>query len=144
MCEFGQKERERRGREKWIVRCIERGGEKKDGYFVKADMWTQIFFSGLFPLLTVPSGFLGNRPPLAPTAKLSRVGQATGWTLVADATQQGRQRLKQRQGGGKKPKHCLRLALKRRSSSLRCCRLLLPKETRGQRDTKEKRKPGKR
>jgi len=48
-------------------------------------------FSGLFPLLTVLSGFLGNSPFLPMTAKPSWVscGQATGWTFVAEVTQQG-------------------------------------------------------
>lgn len=60
MCEREREREKDRGREEWIVRCGERA-EIKDGYFDEGGS-----FSGLFPLLTVLSGFRGNKPLLPP------------------------------------------------------------------------------
>lgn len=127
---------ERKGEKSW-VRCTE-GGKK--GW-----IWWLIFglraFSGLFPLLTVLSGFRGNSPllPQRPTnpAGLGAVSvQAVGWTLVA-ATQQGRQCT---QTKAKLHRLCPAIKLK---AFRQCCCCLHPFLKR-QEDTKDKRKQGKR
>lgn len=77
MCEFSSEKEvedegemsEKRGKEeRWMIH--------EDGFF----FLTQMFFSGLFPLLTVLSGFLGNSPFLPTTAKthLGKVRSSEG------------------------------------------------------------------
>lgn len=83
-----QRERERkvdsemwRGKERWIRK--------------KSFIWTRIFFGTAFPRLDCTLRFPWQQPYLAPAVNQAGSGaliaQAMGWTLVANATQQGRQ-----------------------------------------------------
>lgn len=129
------------GREKWTVRCTGGVGGRKDGYFNNGWYFRLRSLSGLFPLLTVLSGFHGNslllhqRQPSPPGLGAVTI-QVMGWTLDAEATQQGRQCAQT-----KAKWRCRCPAIKLKAFRLCCCCLCL--FLKRHKDTKEKRKQGK-
>lgn len=80
-------------------------------------------------------------PDGKPTGLGAVIRQATGWTLVADATQQGRQCARTKAKETKK--HCRRLVFKLRACSLHCGCPPCLKRQEDKQDTTEKGKKSK-